>query len=191
MSHETADQWLARARAGDADAAGALLDLQRDDLRRLAEEQLPAMVQQRVDASDVVQQTFLSVFRGLAEFDGTDPAQFHAWVRRIHERNIQNVVRDQLQAQRRTAEREAVDAEPGLLVDPRPTPSELVRRDDERQRLFGVLLQLPEDEQAILRLRYWEGCTMATVCEKLNFTRDAAAWLMEKALKHAKKLMEE
>jgi RNA polymerase sigma factor (sigma-70 family) len=77
------------------------------------------------------------------------------------------------------------------LVAPGPTPSELVRRDDERQQLLGVLLQLPDDEQAILRLRYWEGCTMAAVCERLNLTRDAAAWLMQKALRHAKKLMEQ
>jgi RNA polymerase sigma-70 factor (ECF subfamily) len=183
------DQCLVRACTGDADAVGQLLDQQRVELRKLAEEQLPALLQQRIDASDVVQQTCLSVFRDIREFDGRDPAQFVAWVRKIHERNIQNAIRDQLQTQRRAAERESPGTEPTGVPDPAPSPSELVRQDDERQKLLGVLLQLPEDEQAVLRLRYWEDCTLAEICRRLNLSRDAAAWTMHKALRRAKTLM--
>jgi RNA polymerase sigma-70 factor (ECF subfamily) len=183
------DQWLARACSGDADAVGELLDQQRVELRKLAEEQLPALLQQRIDASDVVQQTCLSVFRDIRDFDGRDPAQFVAWVRKIHERNIQNAIRDQMQTQRRAADRESPAAEPAHVADPTPSPSELVRHDDERQKLMAVLLQLPDDEQTVLRLRYWEDCTLAEICRRLNLTRAAAAWTMHKALKRSKSLM--
>jgi RNA polymerase sigma-70 factor, ECF subfamily len=189
MAQLPLDQWLARACTGDADAVGALLDQQRGELRKLAEEQLPALVQQRIDASDVVQQTCLSVVRDIREFDGRDPAQFVAWVRKIHERNIQNAIRDQLQAQRRDAERESPAAEPAHVADPAPSPSELVRHADERRQLLAVLLQLPDDEQAVLRLRYWEDCTLAEICRRLNLSREAAAWIMHKALRRAKTLM--
>jgi RNA polymerase sigma-70 factor, ECF subfamily len=189
VSHDPFDQRLAQARAGDPDAVGDMLEIQRDDLRRRAEEQLPAGLQKRIDASDIVQQTCLSVFRSLAEFEGSDPAQFHAWVRKIHERNIQNAIRDQRRAQRRAVQRELPDTEPALLEDSAPSPSELVRHDDERQQLLSVLLQLADDEQTILRLRYWEGCTLSAICQRLGLSRDAAAWLMQKALKHAKSLL--
>src|SRR5437879_1725724 len=106
MTHVPLEQLLAKACAGDADAVGALLDYQRAELRKLAEEQLPPVVQKRIDASDLVQQTCLSVFQNIIDFDGIDPAQFNAWVRKIHERNIQNAIRDQMQAQRRAVQRE-------------------------------------------------------------------------------------
>lgn len=191
MSANPVEQWLARAQAGDADAVDALLELQRSDLRRLAENQLPRGLEKRIDASDLVQQTCLSVFRSLAEFEGVDPVQFQAWVRKIHERNIQNAVRDQLQAQRRALQRESSDVSPSQLPDPAPSASEVVRRDEERERLDRVLCQLAADEQAILRLRFWDGCTMPVICERLNLSRDAAAWLMHKSLRKAKKLLDE
>lgn len=189
MAELPLDQWLAQACAGDADAVGMLLDHQRLELRKLAEEQLPALVQKRIDASDLVQQTCLSVFRDIREFDGRDPAQFVAWVRKIHERNIQNAIRDQMQTQRRAAERESPAIEPAHVADPAPSPSELVRHADERQQLLAVLVQLPDDEQTVLRMRYWEDCTLAEICRRLNLTRDAVAWTMHKALRRAKTLM--
>ncbi len=186
MTADPFEQRLKKACAGDADALGELLDHQRPELRRLAVEQLPPVIQKRIDASDLVQQTCLSVFRSLKDFEGIDPAQFVAWVRKIHERNIQNTIRDQLLAQRRAAVREAGDAESDGLADPGPSPSQLVRFSEERTRLLGVLRQLPDDEQAILQLRYWEGCTLVEICERLDLTRDAAAWLIHKALRRAK-----
>jgi RNA polymerase sigma-70 factor, ECF subfamily len=191
VSADPLDQWLLRAQSGDGEAVDALLDLQRADLRRLAEDQMPAGLQKRIDASDLVQQTCLSVFRSLAEFEGADPAQFQAWVRKIHERNIQNAVRDQLQAQRRALQRESSDVSTSQLADPAPSASEVVSGDEERQRLDRVLCQLAQDEQAILRLRFWDGCTMPVICERLKLTRDAATWLMHKSLRRAKKLLEQ
>lgn len=189
MSQVPLVQWLAQACAGDADAVGALLETQRAELHKLAQEQLPVVLHKRIDASDIVQQTCLSVFRSMADFEGAEPAQFIAWVKKIHERNIQNAIRDQLQTQSRSAQRELDDAQPALLADSAPSPSELVRHDDERQQLLSVLLQLPDDEQTILRLRYWEGCTLSAICQRMDLSRDAAAWLMQKALKRAKSLL--
>jgi len=190
MSQVPLNQWLAQANAGDVTAVGALLDYQRAELRRFAEEQLPPLARPRIDASDLVQQTCLSVFRSLAEFEGSDPAQFMAWVRKIHERNIKNAIRDHFLAQRRAVQREASVMEAGQMADTAPSPSELVRGADEREQLLKVLLQLPPEEQEILRLRYWDGCTLSTICQRQNLTRDAAAWLMQKALKRAKSLLE-
>ena len=45
------------------------------------------------------------------------------------------------------------------------------------KQLLAVLLQLPDDEQTVLRLRYWDGCTLSEICQRLNLTRDAVAWI--------------
>jgi RNA polymerase sigma-70 factor (ECF subfamily) len=97
-----------RAREGDAEALGELLEKHRPYLRLLAERQLDPRLEARVDASDIVQQTCLSVHRAIREFTGDDPAQFLAWLRQIHERNIRNAFRDHIRLQKRSATRERV-----------------------------------------------------------------------------------
>ena len=61
-------QLLARARAGDREALGELLENNRDYLRNLADRLLDDRMGRRIDASDVVQQTCLSVHKQIGEF---------------------------------------------------------------------------------------------------------------------------
>ena len=85
---------LKRARAGDQAALGELLEKYRGHLRHLAENLLDDRAAGRLDASDLVQQTCLSVHKQIADFDGQDAAQFAAWLRQIHERNVRNAVHE-------------------------------------------------------------------------------------------------
>lgn len=104
----TADSEIAAliplAREGDDSALGRLLDLHRDYLRGIAAQQLPPKLQGRIDDSDVIQQTCLSVHKQFTGFEGAAPAEFVAWLRLIHERNIQNAVRDHMAVQKRSIE---------------------------------------------------------------------------------------
>jgi RNA polymerase sigma-70 factor (ECF subfamily) len=181
---------LQRAVRGDSAALGRLLDGHRDYLRGLAERLLDSRLDARLDASDLVQQTCLSVHKKIAEFDGHEPAQFVAWLRQVHERNIQNAVRDQ-QADKRAAEREVRLGD----VDPRDplqaTPSQRVIRGEESDRLARALDQLPRDEREALRLRYLEGRTLAQVADEMGLTRDALVWLMKRGMKRLKANLDE
>jgi RNA polymerase sigma-70 factor (ECF subfamily) len=62
---------VAQARAGDKAALGRLLELYRNFLRLLARSliRLPLVVQ--LDASDLVQETFLKAHREFAQFAGS------------------------------------------------------------------------------------------------------------------------
>jgi RNA polymerase sigma-70 factor (ECF subfamily) len=95
-----------RARAGDPAALGELLQNYRGYLWGLADRMLDDRAAARLDASDIVQQTCLSVHKQITEFEGQDPAQFAAWLRQIHERNIRNAARNQLHAGKRAIDRE-------------------------------------------------------------------------------------
>lgn len=98
--------WLRQACAGGQDALGQLLKQLRPWMRVLADARLGSEVAARVDASDIVQQTCLSVHNRIQQFHGHDMAQFMAWVREIHCRNVQDVVRLHLVAQERSVYRE-------------------------------------------------------------------------------------
>lgn len=177
---------IRRARAGDREALGDLLDAHRDYLRGVAEQLLNPRIAARIDASDVVQQTCLSIHKRIGEFDGEDVAQFVAWLRQVHERNIQNVVRDQLHAQKRAAGRDEPLVDRDVPAARQTSPSRRAMRGEEAVRLSEALAKLPEDEQQALRLRYLEGRTLGEVCQDMGLTKDALVWLMKRAMKKVK-----
>ncbi len=98
---------IARARSGDRGALGLLLDRYRGLLRRLAGQGLNPALGRRLDASDLVQQTFLEAAESFERFRGAGEAELSAWLRRILEYNVAGAARDHLFRQKRAAGREA------------------------------------------------------------------------------------
>jgi RNA polymerase sigma-70 factor, ECF subfamily len=180
---------LERARAGDQAALGELLENYRGHLRFLAQNLLDDRAAPRIDASDLVQQTCLSVHKQIAEFDGKDVAQFAAWLRQIHERNVRNAVRDQLHTGKRDIAREERLADRDVHATGQATPSQYVVRNEESERLARAIAQLPEDEQEALRRRYLEGQSLAEVGAAMGLTKDGLVWLMKRAMKNVKRFL--
>ena len=180
---------LARARTGDQAALGDLLEKYRGQLWNLAEHLLDDRAAARIDASDLVQQTCLSVHKQIAEFDGKDPAQFAAWLRQIHERNVRNAVRDQLHAGKRDITREERLADRDVHAAGHATPSQHAVRNEESARLAKAIAQLPDDEREALRRRYLEGESLAEVGTAMGLTKDALVWLMKRAMKNVKRIL--
>ena len=177
---------IPKARAGDGEALGRQLDLHRDYLRGLTAQQLNPKLQGRLDDSDVIQQTCLSVHKQIGGFLGNDPAEFVAWLRLIHERNIHNAARDQLQVQKRAAGREET-LEPADFAGQQTTPSQIVMRDEEATRLKQAMPLLPDNEREVVRLRYFEGWSLPQIAEHLGLTQDAVAWQLRRSMKSMKK----
>lgn len=174
---------IQRAQQGDEAALGSLLAVHRDHLRQLADRALSPRLKARIDASDIVQQTCLSVFRQITEFEGSDPAQFAAWVRKMHARNIQNVLRDQLQTQKRGDGREEHLDGQDLNAGQQATPSQQAVLHEDAVQLARALERLPEEERAVLRSRYLEGRTLVQIGQDLGLSKDAVVWLMQKGMK--------
>jgi RNA polymerase sigma-70 factor (ECF subfamily) len=173
---------IERARVGDQAALGELLEKYRRYLWGLADRMLDDRAAARIDASDIVQQTCLSVHKQITEFEGEDDAQFAAWLRQIHERNIRNAARDQLHAGKRAIDREQRVGDGEVYAARQATPSQYVVQSEEAARLTRAIAQLPPDEQEALRRRYLDGESMAEIGAAMELTKDALVWLMKRAM---------
>jgi RNA polymerase sigma-70 factor (ECF subfamily) len=171
-----------RARAGDPAALGELLQNYRGYLWGLADRMLDDRAAARLDASDIVQQTCLSVHKQITEFEGQDPAQFAAWLRQIHERNIRNAARNQLHAGKRAIDREKRFSDGDVHTARQATASQQVVRSEESARLTRAIALLPPDEQEALRRRYLDGESMVEIAAAMGLTKDALIWLMKRAM---------
>jgi RNA polymerase sigma-70 factor (ECF subfamily) len=185
---------LTRARAGDSEAVGVLLEQFRPYLRILAQRQLEGPLGVRLDASDLVQQTCLSAVRHIQKFDGVSEAAFVAWLRTIHQNNIRTAIRDHLIAQKRAAGRELTPADEqsidqSLVAASESSPSQRLMRGESAVRLAAALQDLPDDQREAVRLRYLEGRSLAEIAERLDRSVVAAAGLVKRGLMQLRTLM--
>lgn len=188
-------QLLRSARAGDEAARGRLLERFRGYLRVLALRQMDVRVQRRVDASDLVQQTFLSAHRNFAQFSGSTENSLVAWLRKIHARNVQDLVREHVGAEKRSVKREEYEGEiPHEAVLQQTStlrPSQRVLLNEDAARLADLLEQLPEAQREVIRLRYLEGLALKEIGEHMQRSREAVAGLLKRGMRRLRELFDQ
>jgi RNA polymerase sigma-70 factor (ECF subfamily) len=145
------DELLHRARAGDADARGQLLEAYRGYLTLLARVQLGRDLQGKVDPSDLVQEAFLEAHRDFAQFQGQTEAELLAWLRRVlatgladQVRRYRGTRRRDLRLERQLAaelDRSSQALERGLAA-PGSSPSARAERREDARRLAEALERL-------------------------------------------------
>src|SRR5687767_8670144 len=79
---------LQRAREGDNEALGPLLDLYRNYLQLLARTQMGAALRKRLEPSDIVQEALLEAHRDFGRFQGSSERELLVWLRRVLVRNM-------------------------------------------------------------------------------------------------------
>lgn len=179
------DQLVQRAVAGDEAAVGPLLERHRAYLKVIARRTLDSRVGARVDASDVVQQTMLSAFGQIERFHGETAGDFVAWLRVIHERNLHDVLRAHLGAEKRAVGREVSGGETSgdRRLETSPTASQRLMADEDAVRLARELDALPEHQQEAVRLRYLEGWPVAEIAAHLERSGEATAGLLKRGVR--------
>jgi RNA polymerase sigma-70 factor (ECF subfamily) len=190
---------LERARRGNGEALGRLLELHRGALHRLAERQLDGRVAVRVAASDVIQQTFLEAHRRFEQFAGREEREWAAWLRAILDHKVAGAIRDHAVLQKRTVRREqSMDqdqgSEPGLkqrLDAGHSSPSQKAMRVEDRARLEGALGAIPEDQREAVRLRHLEGRPLEDIARRLNRTPAATAGLIKRGMQALRRRLRE
>ena len=179
---------LRDARAGDAADLGRLLDVYRRYLELLARVQIGRRLQGKVDASDLVQETFLEAHRNFGRFQGTDEPQFAHWLRQILAAKVANLVRHYFGTQGRDVrlERElAIDVDHSSrilgndLAASLTSPSEQAAKREQAVLLADALDQLPPDYREVIILRHMEGLTFPQVAERMGKSQDSVdkLWL--------------
>tara|TARA_R110002111_G_scaffold168038_1_gene233771 strand:- start:31097 stop:31690 length:594 start_codon:yes stop_codon:yes gene_type:complete len=176
---------------GNQDAIGQLLDRHRPYLKMLTQRALEGRLQGRIGDSDLIQQTCLSAFRDFEKFTGSDEAQFVAWLRKIHERNIHDTIRKHVGAEKRSIinERgaEAGEDQRGLFHLETLSPSQRVMQTEEAVRLAEALSLLSEDQCEAVRLRHLEGWSLAELEIHFGRSETAVASLIKRGLENLRK----
>jgi RNA polymerase sigma-70 factor (ECF subfamily) len=188
---------LKRARTGDSSALGQLLELYRNYLALLARLQLSRRLQRKVDAADLVQDTFLKAHRHFGQFRGDTEVEFAAWLRQILAGNVANVVRHYYGTQRRDVrlEQELVDdlnrssQAWSCLIAQQSSPSQRAARREETVRLADALARLPEDYGEVIVLRHLQGLPFADVAQQMNRSIDSVEKLWVRALARLRRLL--
>jgi RNA polymerase sigma-70 factor (ECF subfamily) len=183
-----AEQLIVAARAGNTTALGQLLEAYRNYLRLLARIEIGRRLQGKVDASDVVQETFLDAHRYFPSFRGEAEVQLARWLREILAGTLANVVRRYFGTKARDVRLECAliadldqsyHALAQVVADPHSSPSQHAIRGEQTFLVADALAQLPEDYQTAIVLRHLEGLTFPQVAERMGRSVDSVEklWL--------------
>jgi RNA polymerase sigma factor (sigma-70 family) len=167
------DAELLRAWAdGDKTAGEQLFERHFEAIARFFRNKLSADTQHE----DLIQQTFLGCVEARDRFRGE--ASFRSFLFAI--------AHNQLGKHWRSRSRDRLDFQTISAFDIDPSPSAVVARDQEQQKLLLALRRLPIDSQVALELHYWEAMTAAEIGEVLGVPLGTA----KTRLRRAKQLLE-
>jgi RNA polymerase sigma-70 factor, ECF subfamily len=181
---------LDRARRGDREDLGRLLELYRNYLNMLARLQIDRRLRGRVDPSDLVQDTFLEAHRAFAAFHGQNEVDLLEWLRRILRSRLTSLVRRHCLAQRRDVRLEhRLDEElehsseiARTLLATESSPSQNASRREQAVVLADALECLPEHYREVIVLRHMEELSFPEVARRMERSLDSVKNLWVRAL---------
>jgi RNA polymerase sigma-70 factor, ECF subfamily len=188
---------LCRARAGDEAALGRLLELYRNYLRLVARALIGQALRVRLDASDLVQETFLKASREFPQFLGSSEPELTAWLRRILVRTLTNQAKHHRRQGRDYQRQESLEAMLDrssvavhrALAAPTETPSGHAVRREQAVLLAEALEKLPVDYREVFILRNLEHIPFDQVAARMGRSPGAARVLWKRAMDRLSQLL--
>jgi RNA polymerase sigma-70 factor, ECF subfamily len=148
-------------------------------------------LQGKLDPSDVVQQTLVAAWQGLADFRGETEAELRAWLRRILTRSLADLARDfgrdkRDVAKERSLEAEVADSSARLeawLDDQQSSPAQRAERNEQLAQLAEALAALPESQQEAITLHHLHGLSVSEIGHSMGRSPAAVAGLLKRGLR--------
>ncbi len=147
---------ISRARGGDREAFGALVEQYRDNVYRLAYR----MCGNAYDADEAAQEAFVAAWRALPNFRGD--AKFSTWLYRLTTNAAIDVMR------REKRHKAVGDGEMMEVADTSNSPQETVERTEQQEAVQRALATLSAEYREVLLLRYMEELDYAEIAEVLK-----------------------
>jgi RNA polymerase sigma-70 factor (ECF subfamily) len=185
------ERLLRQARAGDDLVRGALLELYRNYLELLARVQIGRHLQAKIEAADLVQETFLAAHRDFGTFRGNTEPELAAWLRQILAGRLGHVLRAYFNTHRRNLRLEQQLAEAldqssqdlgSALAAPGSTPSHQAMRKERAVLLANALKALSAEQAEVLTLHHLEGFSFAEVAQRMGKSLGSIKQLWMRAL---------
>lgn len=173
---------VAAAQRGDMEAFAALVRTHSARVFRLAHR----LTQQRQDAEDVVQETFLRAYRRLPQFGGD--ASFDTWLHRI----AVNCACDLLRTRQRgpVAYFEEEPAEQlGSLESAAASPERAAVAAEAQRRVNAALCDLTSRERTAFLLRHVEAMPIEEISQALGLSQGAAKQAVFRAVRKLRQIL--
>lgn len=181
--------------AGDREAFRRLFERFSPALRQAIAARMDRRMRQRVDPSDILQETEMEVFSRMDEYLERRPMPLEQWLHQTAAQCLAAAWRRHVQATRRTVVREErlPDRSSMLLVKRlvNPTPSGVLEHEEMARRLESVLGQLSELDREILFLRGLEGISNDQAATRLGVSPAAARKRFTRALLRARQALDQ
>jgi RNA polymerase sigma-70 factor (ECF subfamily) len=167
---DVTDCLVARAKTGDNSAYQSLIARVNDRLLFFVRARMGSKLRRRVQAEDIVQETFLQAHKSFDSFANQGEAAFCKWLYRIAEHRILDQAAH-FGASKRAAEGQALSVDPALAeilpIDHTGPATEAGLRDDQ-ERILDALTNLEEDDRDLLLMRFFHELPLQAMAEKLD-----------------------
>ncbi len=172
-----------RARSGDKIAFEELFSRHRGKLRNMIAVRMDRRIAARVDASDLLQETYMEAFKRMPQYMGQkERMTFYAWLYWIAHEKVLGANRRHVGTQKRTVRNEVplmpVDSSAKFvsgLIGRVPTPSQELAKAELAEQLHAALGRLDPDEGNLIFWRHFEQLSTREVAELLDITEAAAS----------------
>ncbi len=171
---------LDKAKNGEKESLGQLLQLYQNYLTILAATQLDRKLRQRMNPSDLVQETMLAAHCDFIKFRGSTEREFLVWLRQILINCLHHAVDAHVKAKMRNVRREvsveranaALDRSAAgfaqVLEDRGPSPSTSLQEHERAVAFADQLAKLRPQYRDVIVLRNLQGLSFEEVADRMN-----------------------
>ncbi len=193
------DQLLSTAMQGNQSSLQRLLLANYEGLAEQLRHRIPMQLRATVDVEDILQVTFMHVFRDFSNFQGVEASAFRGWVRTIADARLVDAIRAATR-QKRGRDRNRLENSPvstsqsfmkllDLLSDQKRSPSQSVAANEAVEALRIAVAGLPQDQRDVVWARFIENLTLDEVAEQVGRTEAAVRGLLHRGKLALKKSM--
>jgi RNA polymerase sigma-70 factor (ECF subfamily) len=201
-SGTTIDDLLRQARAGDADALGALFAHYYGRLRKMVHLRLDRRIAGRLDPSDVLQDAYVDVARRFPEYAAAPTVPFYTWLRALTGQRLIDLHREHLGARMRDAGQEVSlyrgalpQASSGSLalqlLAGLTSPTQAAVRAELQLKLQEALNSMDPMDREVLVLRHFEELTNIETAAVLGIEASAASKRYLRAFRRLKAILDQ
>lgn len=187
------DALIARIRGGDEGALRPLFRRYEGPVRARIERRIPADLKRKFSVEDVLQETYLTAFVRIGDFESRGDGSFGAWLARIALNKLREEIR-RFRSTRRRGERQEVTkgARPDTLwfQGRDPSPSQCAMGHELEVRLEAAMAALPDDYRRALELVQAKRRTLREAAAEMGRSHEAMKKLYARAVARLAAILE-
>ncbi len=181
-------RWLRQLQLDKAEALADVFSHYRPQLRRMVSLRLATSVRARVDASDLLQETYIEARRQLPGYLEDPAVPVYVWLRQLAADRLRKTHQQHIFAQKRSVAREIRLPQNSSLQLAAPylakinSPSREALRRELHDRVERSFRQLKIEDQEVILLRFFEGLSNTEAAAILGVTPQGATMRFGRAM---------